>query len=190
MNPNTKTSIFQKALHKMKMNEIKKEKKNNEFYKPKGFWVFIKGMILINDDVMVKACSNDAYVYLLYLKWWAISLFMLSIIGIFFLCPFYYLSTSDPNATFLEKIKITGVMNSSWKMWIIFLISLIYSTAGYIFVYKFVLHFKEFLYYKEENSTLSQDHRAARRTVMILGIPDHLSVYESNKGLHKYFSTR
>ena len=51
------------------MMKIKREKQENEFYKPKGFWAWLRGMIIIDDAMMKKACSSDAYIYLLYLKW-------------------------------------------------------------------------------------------------------------------------
>ena len=49
---------------------------------------------------------------------------------------------------------------------------------------------KEFIYYKEETESLSEDYHAAQRTIMISNIPSHLSVENSNKYLHEFFAGR
>ena len=147
-------------------------------------------MVIIDDELMSKACSSDAYIYLLYLKWWAIYLFFLSVVGVFFLCPFYYFGAEDGKIHFLQRITVGEIIHSEWRIWVIFAISITYSIIGYKFVYNLVIHFKNFLYYKEENESLSEDYRASRKTVMLVNIPEHLTVKECNLALHTFFLSR
>lgn len=148
-------------------------------------------MIVIDDAMMKKACSSDAYIYLLYLKWCAIFLFVLSIIGIFFLCPFYYFGSKDhEKATFLQKITVFEITHSHWRIWIMFLISLAYSVIGYRFVYNLVIQLKDFKDYKEEFDQIDNDYQVSKKVVRIRNIPDYLSVAFCNERLNKIFTER
>jgi hypothetical protein len=181
---------IKQAFKTINQSVFKHQKQDHEFYKYKGFWSWFRNMVMIDDAMTKKACSSDAYVYLLYLKRCAIFLFILSIVGVGFLCPFYYFGKNNDNSTFLENLTVFEIIHSKWKIWIMFTISLAYSVLGYYFVYNLIIPLKDFRYYKEQNDTLSEDYYVSKKTVMITGISDDLSVDKSNKLLNSVLESR
>lgn len=169
---------------------FKSQKQNDEFYKYKGFWPWFKNMVNIDDAMVKKACSSDAHIYLLYLRGCAIFLFVLSVVGIFFLSPFYYQGSNEEESTFLAKITVFSITHSNWRIWIMFVISLSYSIVGYYFVYNLISQLKDFRYYKEETDTISEDYHVSKKTILILGITDFLSVEYANKLLDTFLKNR
>lgn len=191
LNADIDESDIVEAFKDQNFNDLKYKKQDIEFYKYKGFWAWVRGMIVIDDAMMRKACSSDAYIYLLYLKWCAIFLFVLSIIGVLLLCPFYYQGTREEKAaTFLQSITVFEIKHSNWRIWTMFFISLTYSVVGYRFVYNLVIKLKDFRDYKEEYDNVDNDYQVSKKVVMIRNIPDFLSVRYVDEKLKKIFSRR
>jgi hypothetical protein len=69
-------------------------------------------------------------------------------------------------------------------------ISLACSVLGFYYVYNLIIQLKDFIYYKEQNDTLSEDYYVSKKTVMITGISDDLSVDKSNKLLNSVLESR
>jgi hypothetical protein len=57
-------------------------------------------------------------------------------------------------------------------------------------VYNLIVQLKDFRYYKEENDTISEDYHVSKKTILILGITDFLSVEYSNKLLDTFLKKR
>ena len=177
-------SELKEAYKNLNALSLKQRKQDLEFYKYKGFWAWIRGMIIIDEEMMKKSISTDAYIYLLYLKWCAIFLFFLSIMGVLFLCPFYFTGTQETKqATFLQKITVFKIIHSDWRIWIMFCVSMAYSIIGYRFVYNLVIQFKNFRYYKEETDIIETEYEIAKKTVQVKYIPDHYSVKRVNDNI-------
>lgn len=184
-------SALLNAFKDINFNDLKYKKQDIEFYENKGFWAWIRGIVVIDDEMLKKACSSDAYIYLLYLKWCAIFLYVLTLMGVLFLCPFYYQGTKDDvKATFLQKITVFEIIHSKWRIWVMFLVSLTYSIVGYRFVYNLVIKLKEFRYYKEEYDDIDNDYQVSRKVILIRNIPDYLSVEHCNTIISKLFHDR
>ena len=128
-----------------------------------------------------KATSSDGYIYLLYLKWWSWFFLGLSIIGWWFLCPFYYLGSIDnEKATLLQSLTVFEVTNSEWRVLVMFLFAFAYSLIGYQFVYSLVIKMKDFKEYEDEIREDDHDFKLAKRTVIIRNIPNYFSTLYSN----------
>jgi hypothetical protein len=171
--------------------DFKQRQQDLEFYKYKGFWSWIRSMLLIDDTIMKKACSTDAYIYLLYLRWCAIFLFFQSIVSVAFLCPFYYfMATRKGKTTVLQELTVFEIVRSDSWVWIMFFVALAYSILGYRFVYLLVIQLKNFRYYKEETADLESDYEIAKKTVVIRNIPTNFSVKFWNNLLFSLFKER
>lgn len=172
--------------------QYKRRQQDIEFYRYKGFWAWVRGMVLIDDEMLRKACSSDAYIYLLYLKWCSFFFFALSVIGICFLCPFYYQGAQDhARATFLQKITVFEIVYSNWRVWVMFGVSLTYSIVGYRFVYNLVIMFKDFkIDDQETDDDEVNDYAVAKKTILIRNIPPWYSVPYASALLTKVFTER
>lgn len=138
-----------------------------------------------------KATSSDGYIYLLYLKWWCVFFFCLSIIGVGVLWPFYYFgSIENEKATLLQSLTVFEVANSEWRVWVMLLVSFSYSLIGYWFVYALVIKMKDFKGYEDEIWEDDHDFKLAKRTVIIRNIPNYFSVLHSNIKLASILSER
>ena len=151
-------------------------------------WFFDSYNIDIED---VRTIWNfDAYIYVSYLKMSAQFFAVLSILNIMCFYAHYFIENDYENnyLTILQQMTILSMYNSKTKMMIIYVMTVLNSIAGYIFLIVFLRVFKQFEFqpYHEDYG----DYEVSKTTIMIHNIPSYIPVVEWNALLGQIFKSR
>lgn len=141
----------------------------------RGFFAWLRSAISIDEKMIRKGWNSDGIIYLIYLRECSKFFFVLSLLSICILCPFYYAESKDDDAlTPLQLITVFEVKNSIWVTLFVFIVVWGYTIFSYFFIYRLVMQLKEL---RPDSDKVSESElNIANRTVIIRDIPMFLTV--------------
>lgn len=161
----------------------------------RGTFKWIEVVYNTNEDFLVNSIGLDAVMMLRFFKLGIRFFTLLSVLGLFILCPIYYYSDEPPVANLpwgydleelvIKAMSIENVPNQSGYLKIILLFTWIFSLLAYSFLIAFYRNYIQLkLQHDEFALTASKQSTTDMRTIMIFGVPRDL---RSEMELAKYF---
>jgi hypothetical protein len=155
----------------------------------KGIFQWMIEIIRMNIEQVRTICNYDAYIYIFYLRMSAYFFAILTVLNSACLVIYLYVDPEhDRDLSYLQKLTILSMYNSKTKIMCIYVMTIINSIAGYIFLYLFMKIFQktEFQDYKEDYGDID----VSKTTVMVHNIPHRMPVIEANTLIGQIFKSR
>jgi hypothetical protein len=143
----------------------------------------------MNIEQVRTICNYDAYIYIFYLRMSAYFFAILTVLNSACLVIYLYVDPEhDRDLSYLQRLTILSMYNSKTKIMCIYVMTIINSIAGYIFLYLFMKIFQktEFQDYKEDYGDID----VSKTTVMVHNIPPRMPVIEANTLIGQIFKSR
>jgi len=150
------------------------------------FFGWIKFVYNTNDKQVFSLCNAEGFMYLYFLRTTGLMLLLMSIFSIVLMIPLFSVKSEEAeNISILQKLTIKNAYDNSIKLYIVLLISLVYTVLAYFYVYNFR---KKLDIIKNSVQTEdSLDNDISSHTLHIRGINKNLSYKEAKKILNSFF---